>query len=143
MTAHEHNLYFLPSGTVKEFNVVIEIPYGSQNKYEIDPKTGALMLDKTLIKCRAVGLIKKVDGGDRDSCIIGVPLEDPRFDDMQDVNDVPKHRKKEFIDFFNTYKRLQNKVSEVEGIFDKAEAEAEIARYLNNYPTIDTEVKFN
>ena len=42
------NLYFLPSGTVDEFNVVIEIPYGSQNKYELDSETGALFLDRVL-----------------------------------------------------------------------------------------------
>lgn len=42
------NLYFLPSGTVDEFNVVIEIPKGSQNKYEIDPMTGATFLDRVL-----------------------------------------------------------------------------------------------
>jgi inorganic pyrophosphatase len=42
------NLYFLPSGTVEEFNVVIEIPHGSQNKYELDPQTGAIFLDRVL-----------------------------------------------------------------------------------------------
>ena len=48
MSVNASNLYFLPSGTVQEFNVVIEIPYGSQNKYELDPETGALMLDRVL-----------------------------------------------------------------------------------------------
>lgn len=43
-----HNVYFLPSGTIDEFNVVIEIPHGSQNKYEIDAETGALFLDRVL-----------------------------------------------------------------------------------------------
>lgn len=32
-------------GTPEECNVVIEIPMGSANKYEIDPTTGLLMLD--------------------------------------------------------------------------------------------------
>lgn len=42
------NLYFLPSGTIDEFNVVIEIPYGSQNKYELDAQSGVLFLDRVL-----------------------------------------------------------------------------------------------
>ena len=42
------NLYFLPSGTAEEFNTVIEIPAGSQNKFEIDPETGAVWLDRVL-----------------------------------------------------------------------------------------------
>ena len=168
-----HNLYFLPSGTVDEFNVVIEIPEGSQNKYELDPKTGAVFLDRvlysaefypfnygfipstkaedgdaldvavlltnpvppmTVVKCRALGILKKVDGGDVDNCIIGVPVDDPRFADITGLEYLPQHRKDEIADFFANYKRLQKKVSTVEGFFGKEEADKEIEAHLNNYP---------
>ena len=167
-----HNLYFMPSGTVDEFNVVIEIPYGSQNKYELDPKTGALFLDRvlysaefypfnygfipstkaedgdavdvavlltnpvppcTIVKCRAIGIIKKIDSGDVDNCVIAVSVDDPRFKDVVDVNQLPKHKIEEMTDFFSNYKRLQKKVCTVEGVFDKDEAKKEIEKYLNNY----------
>jgi inorganic pyrophosphatase len=166
------NLYFLPSGTVDEFNVVIEIPYGSQNKYELDPETGALFLDRvlyssefypfnygmipstkaedgdaldvavmltnpvppmTVVRCRAIGIIKKIDGGDVDNCIIGLPVDDPRYQDITDVSQLPAHKVTEMTDFFANYKRLQNKVSTVEGVFGKEEAEAEVAKHLNNF----------
>jgi inorganic pyrophosphatase len=32
----------------KRFNVIIEIPMGSSNKYELDKKTGLLKLDRVL-----------------------------------------------------------------------------------------------
>jgi len=167
------NLYFLPSGSQDEFNVVIEIPYGSQNKYELDPKTGALFLDRvlysaefypfdygfipstkaedgdaldvavlltnpvppmTVVKCRAIGMLKKIDGGDQDNCVIGVPLDDPRFKDITSLADLPAHRKAEIEDFFASYKRLQKKTVEIEGWIDAAEATAEVAKYLGNYP---------
>jgi len=176
------NLYFLPSGKVEKFNVVIEIPKGSQNKYELDAETGALKLDRvlyssdhypfnygfipstktedgdaldvavlltnpvpscTVIPCRAVAVIKKIDGGDKDTCIIAVPTCDPRWDDGKDIEDLPKHWLKECEDFFNTYKRLQNKVSTVDGIENRESAEKEVAAYLNNYPTFDTIVKLD
>ncbi len=182
MTANAENLYFLPSGTVEEFNVVIEIPKDSSNKFELCPKTGALLLDRvlysadhypfnygfipstktedgdaldvavlltnsvpptTVIPCRAVGVIKKIDGGDKDYCIIAVPTVDPRFSDIKDIDDLSSHWLKEVEDFFNTYKRLQNKISTVDGIGNREEAEKEVASYLNNYPTIDTKVKFD
>jgi len=166
------NLYFLPSGTVEAFNVVIEIPYGSQNKYELDPETGALMLDRvlysaefypfnygfipstkaedgdaldvavlltnpvpplTVVKARAIGIIKKIDSGDQDNMILAVPVSDPRFNDIQDISQIPQHKIVEIIDFFKNYKRLQNKVVEVQGVFGKQEAEAEVAKYLNNF----------
>ncbi len=167
------NLYFLPSGSVEEFNVVIEIPYGSQNKYELDPKTGAVFLDRvlyssefypfnygfipstkvedgdaldvavfltnsvppmTVVRCRAIGILRKVDGGDQDNCVIGVPVDDPRFNDVQELSDFPKHKLDEIADFFANYKRLQKKESIVEGYFGKEEAENEIRSALNNYP---------
>jgi inorganic pyrophosphatase len=42
------NIYFLPSGTVEEFTTIVEIPQGEQNKYEINPDTGLLELDRVL-----------------------------------------------------------------------------------------------
>ena len=167
------NLYFLPSGSVNEFNVIIEIPYGSQNKYELDPKTGALMLDRvlfssdfypfnygfipstkvedgdaldvavfltnpvpptTVVKCRAIGMLKKIDDGDKDYCVIAVPVDDKRFEDVLSLDQIPAHKKTEIVDFFATYKRLQNKTVNIEGWADLAETEAEISACLNNYP---------
>ncbi len=38
----------LPAGTKKEMNVVVEVPRGSKNKYEIDKETGLIALDRVL-----------------------------------------------------------------------------------------------
>ena len=38
----------IETGTTEKTNVVIEIPKGSQNKYEIDKKSGAIKLDRVL-----------------------------------------------------------------------------------------------
>jgi inorganic pyrophosphatase len=35
-------------GTAEEMNVIIEVPRGSRNKYEIDKKTGLIALDRVL-----------------------------------------------------------------------------------------------
>lgn len=170
---HAQNLYFLPSGTVDEFNVIIEIPYGSQNKYELDPKTGAIMLDRVLyssefypfnygfipstkapdgdaldvavfltnpvppgcvVKARAIGILKKIDSGDQDDCILAVPVDDPRFKDHKEYTDLAPHVLEEIKDFFACYKRLQKKVCTIEGIYNREEAEKEVANHLNNYP---------
>ncbi len=39
-------LHDLPSGNENEINVIIEIPKGSKNKYEIDKTTGIIALDR-------------------------------------------------------------------------------------------------
>jgi inorganic pyrophosphatase len=171
------NLYFLPSGTTEEFNVVIEIPYGSQNKYELDEETGAIFLDRvlygatfypvnygfipstkaedgdavdvlvfinnpvppcTVIKCRAVGMIEITDSGNKDSKIIAVPLDDPHYSHMQDIEDVPQHKIKEIYDFFANMQKFKNgewkkDINVIDGVFGKAKAVDELAKYLNNY----------
>jgi inorganic pyrophosphatase len=166
------NLYFLESGSADKFNVIIEIPYGSQNKYELDQKTGALFLDRvlyssefypfnygfipstkaedgdaldvavlltnpvppcTVVETRAIGMLKKIDSGDIDNCVIGVPVNDPRFKDILSLDQLPKHKLDEITDFFQCYKRLQGKTSEIIGYIGAEETKSEIAKYLNNY----------
>jgi inorganic pyrophosphatase len=61
-------------------------------------------------------------------------VNDPRFKDVLNLSDIKEHILDEIADFFKCYKRLQNKVTEVEGFFDKDTANSEISRYLNNYP---------
>jgi len=39
-------LHDLPAGTADEMNVIIEIPRGVKNKYEIDKETGLIKLDR-------------------------------------------------------------------------------------------------
>ena len=41
-------LHDIDPGTKEEMNVIIEIPRGSQNKYEIDKATGLIALDRVL-----------------------------------------------------------------------------------------------
>lgn len=41
-------LHDIDPGTKDEMNVVIEIPKGSKNKYEIDKKTGIIKLDRVM-----------------------------------------------------------------------------------------------
>ena len=41
-------LHDIDAGTKEEMNVIIEIPKGSHNKYEIDKKTGVIKLDRVM-----------------------------------------------------------------------------------------------
>lgn len=41
-------LHDIPAGTKEEMTVIVEIPKGSKNKYEIDKETGILQLDRVM-----------------------------------------------------------------------------------------------
>lgn len=40
------NIYDIDPGTKEEMNVIVEVPKGSSNKYELDKETGLIMLDR-------------------------------------------------------------------------------------------------
>ena len=77
-----------------------------------------------LVKARPVALLKMVDSGDSDNKIIAVPVDDPRWADITDLDEVNKHTLKEIEHFYSTYKKLQNKEVVVEGFGTKADAVA-------------------
>jgi inorganic pyrophosphatase len=165
-------LHDVDPGTKSEMNVIIEIPKGSMNKYEIDKKTGLIALDRVshttqafpvdygfvpqtlwddgdaldvivltsyplapgiLVRVRPVAIMHMIDGGDKDDKVIAVPIDDPRWKEVQDLADVNKHTTKEIEHFYMTYKNLQNKVVEVTGFSGKAEAEAAFDRAREMY----------
>ena len=62
-----------------------------------------------LVKARPIAIMEMTDGGDRDDKIVAVPVDDPRFDGVKDLEDINPHFIKEMTHFFETYKKVQNK----------------------------------
>jgi inorganic pyrophosphatase len=62
-----------------------------------------------LVKARPVAIMEMTDGGDRDDKVVAVPVDDPRFSEVQDMKDLNPHFIKEMTHFFETYKKIQNK----------------------------------
>ncbi|KXJ99023.1 MAG: Inorganic pyrophosphatase [Parcubacteria bacterium OLB19] len=75
-----------------------------------------------LVKARPVAIMEMIDGGDRDDKVIAVPLDDPRFAEINDLDDLNKHFIKETAHFFETYKKVQNKEVSVGQWHGKEEA---------------------
>ncbi len=80
----------------------------------------------TVATGRAIGFMEMVDKGEIDNKIIAVPTEDPRFADVQSLEDLPGHVLKEIQNFFETYKILQNQKVEVKGFSGKERAMQEL-----------------
>jgi len=77
-----------------------------------------------LVRARPIALMNMIDSGEGDDKVIAVPIDDPRWEHVQDLSDINKHTLKEIEHFYSTYKKLQNKVVEVQGFKGKTEAEA-------------------
>jgi len=81
-----------------------------------------------LVRVRPVALMNMIDGGDADDKIIGVPVGDPRWNDVKNLSDLNKHTLKEIEHFYSTYKKLQNKEVKVLGFKDAKDAEKAFER---------------
>ena len=87
------------------------------------------------IRARVVGVFHMTDDGGGDDKIIAVPAGDPRWNHIQDVDDIPEFTRKEIEHFFEHYKDLEpGKWVRTEGWADAAEAESLIQRAIEAYP---------
>ena len=144
-------------------NALIEIPLGSKNKYEIDEKTGRIVLDRVLysamsypaeygiieetlapdgdpldilviaseptfpgctVPARVLGYLSTKDQGKEDYKLISVVDCDPRYDNVQKLEDLSDFVLKEISNFFQNYKVLQGltvEVGEYHGLEDTLE----------------------
>jgi inorganic pyrophosphatase len=86
-----------------------------------------------LVRVRPVAVMEMIDDGESDNKIIGVPIDDPRWDEVKDLEDINKHTLKEIEHFFSTYKKVQEKEVDVRGFKDKASAQADFEKSLKLY----------
>lgn len=64
---------------------------------------------------RPVGYLDMKDEKGQDEKILCVPLTDPHWEQIKDIEDVPSHLLKEIEHFFLIYKQLESKNVEVTG----------------------------
>jgi inorganic pyrophosphatase len=79
--------------------------------------------------------MKMTDSGEPDDKIIGVPLEDRRWEDVKDIKDLNQHTLRELKDFFENLKNLKGKPakSTIDGFEGKSEAEAAFEKARKMY----------
>ena len=91
----------------------------------------------TLIKLRAIGVLKMIDGGEVDDKIVAVPASkiDPTYDDIKEISDLPRIEQQRLEAFFRVYKQLPDgrKKVELNGFEDAAKARAEIKQAFDAY----------
>lgn len=141
--------------------MVVEVPKGSRNKYEVDHNTGEIFLDRMLftatrypadygfvpdtlaedgdpldalalvteptfpgcrIQIRPVGVFLMEDGGKPDHKLLGVPIGDPVWADVERLEDLPPHLLAEITHFFEVYKDLEPAKTAALGWRDNPEA---------------------
>src|SRR5919201_936757 len=143
----------------------VEIPKGSRNKYEWDPDSGAIMLDRFLfssmvyptdygfipetraldgdpldamvcvseptfpgcvIPVKPIALFRMEDDKGIDDKVLCVPLQDPAWNTLETLDDLPDQLRDEIAHFFSVYKDLEQKKVKVDGWYSREDALKEI-----------------
>lgn len=154
---------------------IIEIPNGSNIKYEVEKESGALVLDRVMhsamyypanygfvnktlsqdgdpadilvlteypmqagcvVNCRLVGVLIMEDESGIDEKLLAVPTSkiDPTYNEIQDLDDLPKHTLDKIKNFFETYKMLEpGKWVKVKGFENKETATKILQDAIKNY----------
>jgi len=149
-------------------NVIVEIPKGSSNKYEVDAESGVIRLDRVLysplfypceygyipgtrytdgdpldamvlcshstfpgcvLEAKPIALLLMKDEKGRDDKVLCVAVSDPRFTDVNRLEDIGDHLQREIMHFFEVYKQLEEKSVEVLGWDGVKAAQDLIVRY--------------
>lgn len=164
----------------KTFDVLIEIPKGSRNKYEYDFELNKIRFDRMLfssmhypadygfipqtlaldgdpldvlvlgtqptfpmcvMEVKPLGVFHMADEKGPDEKIICVPVSDPIWNKLDNLDDINPHLKNEITHFFQVYKDLEEKKVDVGGWGDKNEAYDILDKCILRYEESEHKVK--
>ena len=97
-----------------------------------DPLDALVLLEEPtfpgcLITARVIGMFRMRDEKGDDNKVLCVPASDPRWNHLQDINDVPEFDRLEIQHFFEVYKELEpGKMVQGAAWANRAAAEAQV-----------------
>ncbi len=94
-----------------------------------------------LVSAQVIGVMRMLDGGELDDKIIAVASEDMSVDHINDVSELPVHFKRELKNFFEDYKKLENKTVKVEEFQDASVAKEIVQKSMADYKTFIADKK--
>ncbi len=88
-----------------------------------------------LVPCRVIGVMQMIDQGLEDDKILAVAENDANTRHLNDIRELAGHFKLELKEFFESYKRLENKTVTVPDFQGKEVALEVVSRALSFYKT--------
>lgn len=90
-----------------------------------------------IVPAKVIGVMRMLDGGEADDKIIAVAAHDKSVSHINDISELPEHFISEIRNFFEDYKKLENKTVVVEEFQN-----AETAKFILQQAIADYNSKF-
>ena len=89
-----------------------------------------------IIEAKVIGVMQMLDNDEKDDKIIAVAANDMSVSHIQDISELPNHFFKELRNFFEDYKKLENKTVIVEEFQDRIKAMEIIQKSIEDYDAL-------
>ncbi len=89
-----------------------------------------------IVNARVIGVMRMIDNNEGDDKIIAVAADDVSVNYMNKITDLPAYLHAEIKNFFEEYKKLENKTVLVEDFQDDVVAKQIIQVAINDYNTL-------
>jgi len=116
-----------------DYGFIPQTLWDDNDPLDIVVLTGEPVYPMTLAEVRPIGVLRMVDGDEKDDKIVACYRDDPRYKEFNDIKDLPKHIIKELKHFFETYKEIEGKQCKVPSVLGKKEALNDIKRAQKLY----------
>jgi inorganic pyrophosphatase len=90
-----------------------------------------------LVAARPIGLLEMRDGGKEDDKVLAVPVGEPAFDEIHNYTQIFPHVLRKIQHFFETYKALEGKQTEVGDWLDAAAARKIVGESYARFLEVD------
>jgi inorganic pyrophosphatase len=94
-----------------------------------------------IIPVKAIALFRMTDDDDQDDKVLCVPHNDPNWNTLESLDDLPDRLQDEIEHFFSIYKQPEGKKVTVEGWYSREEALAEIESARGRWRDRESEKK--
>lgn len=86
-----------------------------------------------IVEAKVIGVMQMVDSGEPDDKIIAVAHHDMSVAHISEIDELPPHYYKELRNFFEEYKKLENKTVNVDEFQDSVTAKRIIRKSVEDY----------
>ncbi len=86
-----------------------------------------------IVSAKVIGAMRMLDGGEHDDKIIAVAENDMSVNHFNDISELPEHFINELRNFFQDYKKLENKTVEVKEFQNSKVAQEIVQQSISDY----------